>query len=359
METPCRHGAINLAPAIGHRRGALILPAGAAAREHSGGTLVAGGPVCHSRRMNESDDQRHYTFDASGALLATDLPLPRRSGKVRDVYDLGESLLIVSTDRISAFDWILPVGIPDKGRLLTAISQYWFERLPVRHHLKSVEVPRELASRLDTAPLQGRVMVTEKATVVPFECVVRGYLEGSGLREYTASGRVCGIDLPGGLRQCDRLPEPIFTPATKAEEGHDENVSMQRMIDELGPSLAEQLQEQSLELYRLAADAAAARGLLIADTKFEFGHVGDQLTLIDEVLTPDSSRFWAADDYEPGHAQRSFDKQFVREWLSNCDWDKQSPPPALPEDVIAQTAAKYREAYQRITGERFDASEAS
>ena len=305
------------------------------------------------RSMNESAPSELYTFDAAGALLETHLPLPRRRGKVRDVYDLGDSLLIVSTDRISAFDWILPCGIPDKGRLLTAISAYWFGRLPVRHHLKNADVPPELTAQLETGPLVGRVMVTEKATVVPFECVVRGYLEGSGLREYRATGQVCGVQLPKGLRQCDRLPEPIFTPATKAEQGHDENVSFERMADQLGGPLAEQLRQQSLQIYRLAAERAAEQGLLIADTKFEFGHVGDQLTLVDEVLTPDSSRFWAADDYQPGRAQRSFDKQFVREWLSQCGWDKQSPPPVLPDDVIAQTAAKYREAYQRITGEAF------
>lgn len=303
--------------------------------------------------MNEPETEKLYTWDDSGSLLATDLPLPKRRGKVRDVYDLGESLLIVSTDRISAFDWVLPSGIPDKGRLLTAISQYWFERLPVAHHCESVEVPPELAEQFETGPLEERVMVVKKAAVVPFECVVRGYLEGSGLREYQATGEVCGVKLPSGLRQCDRLPEPIFTPATKAEQGHDENVPIQRLIDELGQPLADELRQRSLTLYRLAAETAAARGLLIADTKFEFGRRGDQLLLIDEVLTPDSSRFWAADDYQPGRPQRSFDKQFVREWLSRCGWDQQSPPPVLPDDVIAQTAAKYREAYQRITERPF------
>ncbi|MCG8651616.1 MAG: phosphoribosylaminoimidazolesuccinocarboxamide synthase [Pirellulales bacterium] len=294
-----------------------------------------------------------YQFDSAGALLETHLPLPRRSGKVRDVYDLGDSLLIVSTDRISAFDYILPSGIPDKGRLLTAMSRYWFADLGVRHHLLSTHVPPELAAQLDVEPLRGRVMVTEKAAVIPFECVVRGYLEGSGLREYLQTGAICGQPLPRGLSQCDRLPEPIFTPATKAEQGHDENVSFERMVEDLGQDLAAQLRSKSLAIYRAAADKAAQRGILIADTKFEFGKVGEEIVLIDEVLTPDSSRFWAADRYQPGQAQPSFDKQFVREWLSDCGWDKQSEPPPLPDEVIRQTAAKYKEAFERITGEEF------
>lgn len=298
--------------------------------------------------MNTPSDSKLYRFDPQGALLETDLPFPRRSGKVRDVYDLGEFLLIVSTDRISAFDYILPSGIPEKGRLLTAMSEFWFGHLDVRHHLISTEIPPSLALQFDSEPLQGRVMLTEKAQVIPFECVVRGYLEGSGLREYEASGEICGNPLPAGLKQCDRLPEPIFTPATKAEQGHDENVSIDRMIADLGLDLAHQLRDTSLKIYRAACEHAASRGILIADTKFEFGRVGDELVLIDEVLTPDSSRFWAADSYQPGHAQPSFDKQFVREWLSQCGWDKNSPPPPLPPDVIRQTAEKYREAYQRL-----------
>ena len=270
---------------------------------------------------------------------------------MRDVYDLGDRLLIVSSDRISAFDFILPSGIPGKGRLLTAMSQFWFSKLAVRHHLLSTAVPPELASQFDTMPLEGRVMVREKASVIPFECVVRGYLEGSGLREYQQSGAVCGNKLPSGLRQCDRLPEPIFTPATKAEQGHDENVSLERMCEKLGDELSLRLRDESLAIYSAASQLAESRGLIIADTKFEFGTVGNELLLIDEVLTPDSSRFWAADSYQPGRAQPSFDKQYVREWLSQCGWDKQSDPPALPADVIAQTVAKYQEAYRRITGE--------
>ena len=299
--------------------------------------------------MNEHQNNELYRFDPSGALLETKLPLPRRSGKVRDVYDLGNSLLIVSTDRISAFDYILPCGIPGKGQLLTQMSSFWFEQLGMRHHLVSTEIPPSLATQFDIAPLRGRVMLTEKAEVIPFECVVRGYLEGSGLREYQATGEICGNPLPTDLAQCDRLPNPIFTPATKAEEGHDENVPIERMIEDIGEALAHELRDTSLQIYSSACDYAAARGLLIADTKFEFGKVGDEVVLIDEVLTPDSSRFWAADNYCPGKAQASFDKQFVREWLSQCGWDKQSNPPALPNDVIEQTAAKYQEAYDRLT----------
>ncbi len=291
-----------------------------------------------------------YRFDESGALLETQLPLPRRSGKVRDVYDLGESLLIVSTDRISAFDYILPCGIPDKGRILTAMSQFWFERLDVRHHLITTQIPPSLSASFDTTPLEGRVMLTRKASVVPFECVVRGYLEGSGWREYQTTGEICGNPLPHGLVQCDRLPEPIFTPATKAEEGHDENVTLQRMIADTGHELAMNLRDLSLHIYRSASEFAASRGIIIADTKFEFGLCQDELMLIDEVLTPDSSRFWSAADYQPGRAQASFDKQFVREWLSQCGWDKESPPPPLPADVIKQTRAKYQEAFERLSG---------
>jgi phosphoribosylaminoimidazole-succinocarboxamide synthase len=298
--------------------------------------------------MNMTSTETLYRFDSLGSLLQTRLPFPRRSGKVRDVYDLGDFLLIVSTDRISAFDFILPSGIPDKGRLLTAMSEFWFGMLGVRHHLISTQIPPSIATQFDVAPLVGRVMLTEKARVVPFECVVRGYLEGSGLREYEMTGQVCGHHLPPGLRQCDRLPEPIFTPATKAEQGHDENVSIDRMIADLGEDLAFQLRDTSLRIYRTACEHAASRGILIADTKFEFGLVGNELVLIDEVLTPDSSRFWATDTYQPGQAQPSFDKQYVREWLSASGWDKHSPPPALPLEVIQQTAAKYREAYDRL-----------
>jgi phosphoribosylaminoimidazole-succinocarboxamide synthase len=302
--------------------------------------------------MNPQTDRQRdvmYQFDDAGALLNTHLPLPRRSGKVRDVYDLGDSLLIVSTDRISAFDYILPCGIPEKGKLLTAMSQFWFGLLPMRNHLRSSEVPKKLSDAFDVAPLVGRVMVVDKAEVVPFECVVRGYLEGSGLKEYRQNGKVCGIELPPGLVQCDRLSEPIFTPATKAETGHDENVSFERMEQNLGAELAQSLRRESLAIYTQAAEYSRLRGILIADTKFEFGFVNGELTLVDEVLTPDSSRFWPAAQYQPGRAQSSFDKQFVREWLSQCGWDKNSPPPPLPEAIRLQTAAKYREAFERLT----------
>lgn len=311
--------------------------------------LMRGKPFAKLTRMNATASDP-YVFDENGALLETHLPLPRRSGKVRDVYDLGDGLLIVSTDRISAFDYILPCGIPDKGRLLTAMSQFWFERLDVPHHLIATQIPPSLSTTFDTTPLEGRVMLTRKAEVVPFECVVRGYLEGSGLKEYRETGEICGNSLPSGLKQCDQIPDPIFTPATKAVEGHDENVSIDRMVEELGSELAHRLRDQSLAIYRQASEYAARHGLIIADTKFEFGQVDDELILIDEVLTPDSSRFWAADNYQAGHAQASFDKQFVREWLSTCGWDKNSPPPALPSDVIDQTRAKYREAFDRLTG---------
>ena len=295
----------------------------------------------------------HYEFDEEGALLSTHLPFPKRSGKVRDVYDLNDSLLIVSTDRISAFDFILPSGIPSKGCLLTAMSSFWFEFLDVNNHLLSTNVPSVVEENVKAAPLGGRVMVTKKAEVIPFECVVRGYLEGSGLREYQATGEICGNPLPTGLVQCDRLPEPIFTPATKAVEGHDENVSIDRLITDLGEEQAMKLKELSLSIYKQAADFAAEKGIIIADTKFEFGMVAGEIILIDEVLTPDSSRFWSRDAYEPGRAQPSFDKQFVREWLSQCGWDKQSDPPKLPSDIVQQTAKKYAEGYRRITGKEF------
>ena len=305
--------------------------------------------------MNNQNSDSLYEIDAAGALLHTNLPFPKRSGKVRDVYDLGDRLLIVSSDRISAFDYILPTGIPDKGRLLTAMSEFWFEKLEVDHHLLSNEVPPEVDRTVGGAiePLQGRVMVTRKAEVVPFECVVRGYLEGSGLKEYEAGGQICGNKLPPGLKQCDPLPEPLFTPATKAEEGHDENVSIGRMIADLGSDLALELRHRSLHLYQQASEIASQQGILIADTKFEFGKVGSEVILIDEVLTPDSSRFWAADAYAPGQAQPSFDKQFVREWLSTCGWDKDSAPPELPPDIVAKTRQKYIEAFERITQQPF------
>lgn len=291
----------------------------------------------------------------------TDLPgyEPRR-GKVRDVYDLGDHVLLVASDRISAFDWVLPTLIPDKGRVLTQLSRFWFDRLagtaPVGRHLVTTDVGQmPLPAGTDLERLAGRSMLCRKTEVAPFECVARGYLSGSGWKEYQAGGAVCGVPLPEGLVESDKLPEPIFTPATKAEQGdHDENVSIDRMRADLGAELAERLRDTTLAIYRAGAEHAAECGLLIADTKFEFGHTPDgELLLIDEVLTPDSSRFWPADAYRPGGAQPSYDKQYVRDWLLASDWDRESEPPPLPEDVVERTRAKYIEAYERLTGESF------
>lgn len=280
--------------------------------------------------------------------------IPVRRGKVRDVYDFGDRLLLVASDRISAFDWILPTGIPDKGRVLTQCSQFWFDRLNVNDHLLSLDVTvLPLPEGTDVESLQGRSMVVRKTSVVPIECVVRGYLSGSGWKEYQKSGQVTGIELPAGLKESDRLPEPIFTPATKAESGHDENISFLEMQEKVGADLAEDLRNLSLHIYQTAADYALTRGIIIADTKFEFGLVGDEIVLIDEVLTPDSSRFWPADQYQPGKGQPSFDKQFVRDWLETTGWDKNSPPPAPPEDVVAKTREKYIEAYELLSGRDF------
>jgi phosphoribosylaminoimidazole-succinocarboxamide synthase len=290
-------------------------------------------------------------------ILETNLPFPCRRGKVRDCYDLGETLLIVSTDRISAFDYILPNGIPDKGRILTQLSKFWFEALGIAHHLISTEVPAEVAALDPEGNLQGRVMIVRKAKVLPFECVVRGYLEGSGWKDYQQTQSVCGIPLPVGLKQCDRLVElaggPLFTPATKEESGHDENVSFERMASDLGLETANELKAKSLLVYQRGSEIAREKGIIIADTKFEWGRFGDEIILIDEVLTPDSSRFWSLDDYEPGRAQQSFDKQFVREYLLSSSWDRQSPPPALPEAIVAKTREKYVEAYERLSGQAF------
>ncbi len=275
-------------------------------------------------------------------------------GKVRDVYDFGDRLLFVATDRISAFDWILPTGIPDKGRVLTQISRFWFDYLKVPNHLISMN-PADLPLPPDTSltDLEGRSMVVTKTKVFPVECVVRGYLAGSGWKEYKVSQTVCGLPLPAGLRECDQLPSPIFTPATKAETGHDENIPFERMCEIVGTDRAEKLRDLSLQIYTRAADYARGRGIILADTKFEFGLLDDKIILIDEVLTPDSSRFWPADQYAPGGSQPSYDKQFVRDWLESTTWDKNSPPPPLPADVVARTRSKYVEAFERLTGETF------
>ena len=289
----------------------------------------------------------------SSPLLESNLPFPRRQGKVRDVYDLGDRLLIVSTDRISAFDWVMPNGIPDKGRVLTRLSLFWFDVLGIENHLLSDAVPDEVRPHDPNELLDGRCMVVRKATVIPFECVVRGYLEGSGWKDYQSTGKVCGIDLPKNLRQCDQLPSPIFTPATKAESGHDENVSFETMSQSIGDPLARELRQKTLDVYQLGVELARKQGVIIADTKLEWGWWNDRVILIDEVLTPDSSRFWPADQWQPGHAQSSFDKQFVREYLSTTTWDKNSPPPNLPESIVEKTRERYINAFERITGRKW------
>jgi phosphoribosylaminoimidazole-succinocarboxamide synthase len=282
--------------------------------------------------------------------------IPKRRGKVRDVYDLGGRLLLVATDRISAFDWVLPDGIPDKGRVLTGLSAYWFRRLRIPNHLISTgldAIAVDLSAEERDA-FEGRVMVVRKARVVPFECVVRGYLSGSAWKEYRASGTVCGQVLRSGLSESEQI-EPIFTPATKAQTGHDENVSLETMAGAVGRAVAESLQSMSLELYRIAAAHALGRGLILADTKFEWGFDDEsgELLLVDEVLTPDSSRYWSLERYRPGGSQPSFDKQFVRDWLETTGWDKASPPPSLPEVVVVKTRGLYIEAFERLTGQSF------
>jgi phosphoribosylaminoimidazole-succinocarboxamide synthase len=290
-------------------------------------------------------------------LLQSEIPgIPCRRGKVRDVYDLGDQLVIVATDRISAFDWILPTPIPDKGRLLTGMTRFWLNYLQVPNHWLSDHVAAMgLAFAAQAEVLQGRAMLVRKTQVFPVECVVRGYLAGSGWKEYQQSGSVCGINLPAGLVECQQLPEPIFTPATKEESGHDINISFARMASLIGPGAAAELRQDSIAIYQKAAAYAAERGILIADTKFEWGRLPTgEILLIDEVLTPDSSRFWPRDLYQPGRNPPSFDKQFVRDWLETTGWDKNSPPPELPPEVVARTRAKYVEAYERLTGSKFE-----
>ena len=284
-------------------------------------------------------------------LLQSHIPgLTPIRGKVRDIYDFGDRLLFVATDRISAFDWILPTGIPDKGRVLTQLSQFWFKRLQFMNHVLSMnpaDVPLPVGT--DVSVLEGRSMVVRKTSVFPIECVVRGYLSGSGWKEYKATQSVCGVKLPGGLVESQKLSKPIFTPATKAESGHDENISFQRMSEIIGADRADQLRHFALTVYTTAADFAKNRGIIIADTKFEFGLLNNQVYLIDEVLTPDSSRFWPADQYSAGGPQPSYDKQFVRDWLETTLWDKNSPPPPLPDNVVEQTRNKYIDAYEQLT----------
>lgn len=288
-------------------------------------------------------------------ILETDLAGVERhaQGKVRDVYRAGERLLIVATDRISAFDYILPTGIPDKGRVLTQLSIFWFDFLrdvTPTHFLTAdvADYPQPLPGFRDQ--LEGRSMLVKRANMIEIECVARGYISGSGWKEYQKEGTVCGIVLPPGLKESDRLPEPIFTPATKAQTGHDENVSFEHVVSVIGLDLSRRLRDLTLEIYTRAARYAETKGIIIADTKFEFGFVGDELVLGDEVLTPDSSRFWPAESYRPGGAQQSFDKQFVRDYLESIRWNKQPPAPPLPDEVAAKTSEKYRQAYSILTG---------
>jgi len=282
------------------------------------------------------------------------VPLSSR-GKVRDLYDLGDRLLIVATDRLSAFDVVLPTPIPDKGRVLTQLSLFWFDKLRgviPNHVLSSTGFPAPFDAFADL--LRGRTMLVRRARPLLVECVVRGYLSGSGWKDYRAAGKICGIALPAGLRESERLPEPIFTPSTKVAKGHDENISFDQAVALVGGALAERVRDISLEIYRRAAAYAEPRGILLADTKFEFGLIGDELIWIDEALTPDSSRFWPAEGYQPGRAQPSYDKQFVRDYLERIGWNKQPPGPELPQDVVTATRAKYREAYRQLAGRELD-----
>lgn len=280
---------------------------------------------------------------------------PTARGKVRDIYDLGDRLIIVATDRISAFDWINPVGIPDKGKLLTQMSLFWFDLVGdvVRNHLISADLsdmPEDFQQHADQ--FEGRSMLVHKCEMFPVEFVIRGYLAGSGWKEYRKSGTVCGISLPEGLRESDRLEKPIFTPATKATDGHDINIPPEQAAEIIGKDWVDAASGAALQVYSRAREYAEERGVILCDTKFEFGTLDGTLVLADEILTPDSSRFWPADQYEPGKGQPSFDKQFVRDWLETTGWDKNSPPPPLPEDVVAKTREKYVEAYRKLTGNR-------
>ncbi len=293
----------------------------------------------------------------ANVLRNIDLPLTRfGSGKVRETFDLGDQLLIVATDRLSAFDVIMPEGIPGKGEVLNRLSAFWFEmtRAILPNHMLTIDLaamPATLQPYHDQ--LVGRTMLARKAKRIDFECVVRGYLAGSGWKDYQSTGEICGIALPPGLRLAERLPEPIFTPALKAASGHDMNVSVDRMANSIGVDLAEALRDASIALYTFAAELAIDRGIIIADTKFEFGLIDDELIVIDEMITPDSSRFWEAGEYAPGSSPASFDKQFVRDWLEKIGWSKSPPAPPLPPDIIAGTAQRYREAYEWLTGETF------
>jgi phosphoribosylaminoimidazole-succinocarboxamide synthase len=294
---------------------------------------------------------------AESTILNLELPGIKKikSGKVREIFDLGDSLLFVASDRISAFDCVMPNGIPRKGEVLTQISYFWFsqtESFQPNHLISRAGEPLPKELQPFASQLNGRSMIVKKSQPLAIECVVRGYLAGSGWKEYQKTQTVCGIQLPPGLKESSELPEPIFTPATKAETGHDENISFEEARKITGPAIAEQAREASLRIYKHARDYARQRGIIIADTKFEFGLYDGKLILIDEVLTPDSSRFWPADQYAPGRGQPSYDKQFVRDYLETLDWDKTPPAPPLPPEVVAKTTAKYLEAYERLTGRK-------
>ena len=288
-------------------------------------------------------------------VLQTSIPgmTPKR-GKVRDVYDFGDNVLLVCSDRISAFDWVLPTGVPDKGKALNQTAEFWFETLGVKNHVVTTDMSKvPFPAGTDVSVFEGRSVFCKKTKVVMIECVVRGYLSGSGWKEYQQSQTVCGIKLPAGLAESSKLDEPIFTPSTKETSGHDQNVSFDEVVKRVGLDIAEQLRDKSLDVFKRGSEYAAKRGIIIADTKFEFGLTDDgELILIDEVMTPDSSRFWPADLYEPGKGQPSFDKQFVRDWLLQSGWDRNSEPPQLPDDVVLKTREKYIEAYERLTGRK-------
>ena len=288
-------------------------------------------------------------------VLQTSIPgmTPKR-GKVRDVYDFGDKVLLVSTDRISAFDWILPTAIPDKGKVLNQTAEFWFETLGVRNHVITTDVEKmPFPEGVDLDMFRGRSTLCEKVKIVPIECVVRGYLTGSGWKEYQKSQTVCGLKLPEGIVESAKLDEPVFTPSTKEESGHDQNISFEECAERVGLDVAEKLRSFSIDIFKRGSDFARCRGIVVADTKFEFGVTADgELILADEVLTPDSSRFWPADLYEPGKSQPSFDKQFVRDWLLQSGWDRNSTPPALPDDVVLKTRVKYIEAFERISGRK-------
>lgn len=291
------------------------------------------------------------------AICETHLPerKPVARGKVRDIYDLGEQLVIVATDRLSAFDWVNPIGIPDKGKILTAMSLFWFEQTAsiARNHLISAELkdfPADFQAHAEQ--FEGRSMLVHKCEMFPVEFVIRGYLAGSGLKEYRQSGSVCGIKLPAGLVEASKLDTPIFTPATKATDGHDLNISAEEAAKLIDPALLDKAVRMAVDVYSFARAYAGSRGIIVCDTKFEFGVLGGEAILADEVLTPDSSRFWPADQYRPGCSQPSYDKQFVRDWLETTGWDKNSPPPPLPEDVVVKTREKYVDAYRQLTGRK-------